>query len=89
MRAVTKRSIVLNGHKTSVSVEDEFWKGLKAHAEREGRTLSAIVGEIDERRKGNLSSAIRVFLYQHAIDHAAWAASAAFPSGSDVAARAA
>jgi len=62
---VTKRSVVIAGRKTSISLEDEFWNGLKAIAHRHHRTLSAVVGEIDQKRRGNLSSAIRVFVFGH------------------------
>jgi predicted DNA-binding ribbon-helix-helix protein len=60
---VAKRSIVIAGHKTSISLEDEFWNGLKAIAENRRRTLSGLVAEIDQSRRGNLSSAIRVFVF--------------------------
>lgn len=60
---VTKRSVVIAGRKTSISLEDEFWQGLKAIARQHQRTLSAVVGEIDQNRRGNLSSAIRVFVF--------------------------
>jgi predicted DNA-binding ribbon-helix-helix protein len=61
--AVIKRSIIVAGHKTSASLEDEFWKGLKEIARSRGMILSEIVGMIDsERRQGNLSSAIRLFV---------------------------
>jgi predicted DNA-binding ribbon-helix-helix protein len=67
MTTVVKRSIVIAGHQTSISLEDEFWKRLKAIAKARGRTLSQLVAEIDkERGKGNLSSAIRVFVLRHA-----------------------
>jgi predicted DNA-binding ribbon-helix-helix protein len=60
---VLKRSIVLDGHKTSVSLEDAFWSGLKEIADAKGTTLSAMVTEIDKnRRHSNLSSAIRQFV---------------------------
>jgi predicted DNA-binding ribbon-helix-helix protein len=60
---VVKRSIVFNGHKTSVSLEHEFWTGLKEIARAENRTLSACIATIDEgRANGNLSSAIRVYV---------------------------
>jgi predicted DNA-binding ribbon-helix-helix protein len=60
---VIKRSIVIAGHKTSVSIEDAFWRGLKELAYNQQSTLSAIVANIDsDRRKGNLSSAIRLFV---------------------------
>ncbi len=62
---VTKRSVVIAGRKTSISLEDEFWNGLKAIAHRNHRTMSAVVGEIDQKRRGNLSSAIRVFVFEH------------------------
>jgi predicted DNA-binding ribbon-helix-helix protein len=60
---VTKRSVVIAGRKTSISLEDEFWDGLKSIARHHDRTLSAVVGEIDQKRRGNLSSAIRVFVF--------------------------
>jgi predicted DNA-binding ribbon-helix-helix protein len=60
---VVKRSIVIAGHKTSVSLEDAFWSELKDIAEQKDQTLSAVVGDIDTRRhQGNLSSAIRLFV---------------------------
>ncbi len=63
---VVKRSIVIAGHKTSVSLEDAFWKGLKEIAAARGLTLSDLVSKIDsERRHGNLSSAIRLFVLDH------------------------
>jgi predicted DNA-binding ribbon-helix-helix protein len=63
---VVKRSIVIAGHKTSVSLEDAFWKGLKEIAGGRDMTLSDLVATIDtERRHGNLSSAIRLFVLDH------------------------
>jgi predicted DNA-binding ribbon-helix-helix protein len=63
---VVKRSIVIAGHKTSVSLEDAFWKGLKEIANGRDMTLSELVATIDtERRHGNLSSAIRLFVLDH------------------------
>jgi len=60
---VVKRSIVIAGHKTSVSLEDEFWKTLKEIAAGRDMTLSELVAAIDsERQLGNLSSAIRLFV---------------------------
>jgi predicted DNA-binding ribbon-helix-helix protein len=62
--AVIKRSIVVDGHKTSVSLEDEFWDGLHEVADRENVSLSTLVGQIDhDRATCNLSSAIRVFVF--------------------------
>jgi predicted DNA-binding ribbon-helix-helix protein len=63
---VVKRSIVIAGHKTSVSLEDAFWKGLKEIASGRNMTLSDLVASIDGgRRQGNLSSAIRLFVLDH------------------------
>jgi predicted DNA-binding ribbon-helix-helix protein len=63
---VTKRSIVIAGHKTSISLEDAFWKALKDIALAQGATLSDLVATIDtQRRHGNLSSAIRLFVLEH------------------------
>ncbi len=63
---VVKRSIVIAGHKTSVSLEDAFWKGLKEIADERNLTLSDMVANIDsQRRHGNLSSAIRLFVLDH------------------------
>jgi predicted DNA-binding ribbon-helix-helix protein len=63
---VVKRSIVIAGHKTSVSLEDAFWSGLKDVAAARSVTLSDLVGSIDaDRRQGNLSSAIRLFVLDH------------------------
>jgi predicted DNA-binding ribbon-helix-helix protein len=64
--AVIKRSIVLDGHKTSVSLENEFWHGLREIAGRENISLSTLVGKIDhERNSCNLSSAIRVHVFNY------------------------
>lgn len=63
---VIKRSIVIAGHKTSVSLEDAFWRGLKDIAVDRGTTLSDLVASIDTGRPhGNLSSAIRLFVLSH------------------------
>src|SRR3954469_13324595 len=62
---VVKRSIVLAGHKTSVSLEDEFWRGLKEIAGKRLITLSTLVNTIDaQRQQGNLSSALRLFVLE-------------------------
>jgi predicted DNA-binding ribbon-helix-helix protein len=63
---VVKRSIVVAGHKTSVSLEDAFWDGLKDIAKGQRKTLSDLVGGIDTNREhGNLSSALRLFVLGH------------------------
>jgi predicted DNA-binding ribbon-helix-helix protein len=63
---VVKRSIVLAGHKTSVSLEDAFWEGLKDIAKSSRKTLADLVGGIDtDREHANLSSAIRLYVLTH------------------------
>ena len=63
---VVKRSIVIAGHKTSVSLEDAFWTGLKDIASARNMTLSDLVASIDGgRQQGNLSSAIRLFVLEY------------------------
>jgi len=60
---VVKRSVVVAGHKTSVSLEDAFWIGLKEISGERHVTLSELVAAIDSQRQhGNLSSAIRLFV---------------------------
>jgi predicted DNA-binding ribbon-helix-helix protein len=62
---VIKRSIVVAGHKTSISLEDAFWNALKEIAKARNVTLSHLVGAIDSERQHeneNLSSAIRLFV---------------------------
>ena len=59
---LSKRSVTLRGHRTSVSLENAFWRALQEAARAEGRSLNALIAEIDEARTGNLSSAIRVWL---------------------------
>jgi predicted DNA-binding ribbon-helix-helix protein len=62
--AIIKRSIILAGHKTSVSLENEFWEGIRQIAEQKNTTVSALLQQIDEgRRYANLSSAIRIFVF--------------------------
>jgi predicted DNA-binding ribbon-helix-helix protein len=64
--SIVKRSIVIDGHKTSVSLEDAFWSDLKEIAHVQQVPLSNLVAKIDETRQhGNLSSAIRLFVFEH------------------------
>lgn len=61
--SVVKRSIVIDGHKTSVSLEDPFWNDLKKIARARSLTLSELVAAINASRDhSNLSSAIRLFV---------------------------
>jgi predicted DNA-binding ribbon-helix-helix protein len=63
---VIKRSVVIAGHKTSVSLEDAFWKALKEIAHERDMTSSDLVAAIDSgRQQGNLSSAIRLFVLDY------------------------
>ncbi len=61
--AVLKRSVSIAGHRTSISLEEPFWDGLREIAEREKISVQSLIGRIDaERGEQNLSSAIRVFV---------------------------
>ena len=63
---VIKRSIVLNGHKTSVSLENEFWDSLREIACAQKTKLTKLAQQVDQGRQGNnLSSAIRVYVLNH------------------------
>ena len=63
---VRKRSVLIAGHATSVSLEDVFWQALLDIAEARGQSVNDLVTEIDQSRSGNLSSAIRVFVLKQA-----------------------
>jgi predicted DNA-binding ribbon-helix-helix protein len=81
MRSVVlKRSVVIAGHKTSVSLEEQFWSALKEAAKHRNMTPSELIGEINaERGHGNLSSAIRLFvlgLYRDQIENISYAKTA-------------
>ena len=66
---IVKRSISIAGHRTSISLEEPFWNGLRAIASTKGMSVQALVGEIDSRRgEQNLSSAIRVTVLRAALD---------------------
>jgi predicted DNA-binding ribbon-helix-helix protein len=60
--AVRKRSVLIAGHKTSVSLEGAFWDELRHIADERDIPLSRLIEEIDTSRGGNLSSAIRLFV---------------------------
>jgi predicted DNA-binding ribbon-helix-helix protein len=63
---VAKRSVVVAGRETSVSLEEAFWDGLKEISGSRNMTLSGLIGEIDSNRHGsNLSSAIRLFVLSY------------------------
>ncbi len=62
-----KHSLTLRGHRTSVSLEEEFWQAFRAIAAERGLTLNQLAAGIDETREGDvgLASAIRVFVLRH------------------------
>jgi len=65
--ALHKRSVTIAGHRTSLSLEPEFWAALRDQAKARGWSLARLIGEIDRGRAGrNLSSAVRVFLLAEA-----------------------
>ena len=64
-----KRSLTLRGHRTSVSLEDAFWRAFRDVAARRGQTVNGLASEIDEGRGDvGLASAIRVFVLRQALD---------------------
>ena len=63
MTGIVKRSLVIAGHGTSISLEEPFWTALKDLAAQRNQSLAALVASIDaERKGGNLSSAIRLHI---------------------------
>ncbi len=66
-RRPRKRSLTLRGHRTSVSLEDEFWEAFRDCAEAEGKPLNQLAAEIDEDRgvELGLASAIRLYVLRH------------------------
>lgn len=67
MMSLRKHSLTIAGHQTSLSLELEFWEALRAAAAAEGKAVAQLVGEIDRARGArNLSSAVRVWLFQRA-----------------------
>lgn len=59
---IKKRSVKLSGHRTSISIEDEFWEALKKIAATERQTIADLLTRIDADRPGNLSSAARLYV---------------------------
>ena len=71
MSRVIKRSIVISGHATSISLEEEFWRQLKRLAEEDGISLAELVARVDAARKpgeGGLSGTLRVFALTRALN---------------------
>jgi predicted DNA-binding ribbon-helix-helix protein len=69
---IVKRSVLVRGHKTSVSLEEPFWNGLKEIAASRRLPLSAVLQRVDTERhdNSNLSSAVRLFVLDHYRDQA-------------------
>jgi predicted DNA-binding ribbon-helix-helix protein len=68
-RRIVKHSVVIAGHRTSVSLEDAFWRALKDIAAQESVSLAALIARIDaERGEANLSSALRVFVLERVME---------------------
>jgi len=63
---LVKGSVSIAGHRTSLSLEPVFWKALRAAAATRGVALNAVITEIDDARTTNLSSAVRVWLFERA-----------------------
>ena len=61
---IIKRSVLISGHRTSISLEEAFWRELIDIARRRNKSINRLVAEIDETRSGNLSSALRVFVLE-------------------------
>ena len=57
-----KHSVELSGHRTSITLEDEFWQELKVIAKRKNTSVRQLLIQIDDTHQGNLSSAIRLFI---------------------------
>jgi len=63
---IRKRSVLIAGHATSVSLEEAFWLAFKKIATAQGKSINTLITEIDGENDGNLSSAIRVFVLNNA-----------------------
>lgn len=59
---VRKRSVMIAGHATSLTLEEAFWEDLREIARRRGQSIAAIIAAVDAERRGNLSSALRLFV---------------------------
>ncbi len=61
---VKKRSVEIAGHRTSLSLEEAFWRALKRIAALDGVSINSLIERIDRERGGNLSSAVRVYVLE-------------------------
>lgn len=62
MGTLRKRSVMIAGHSTSLSLEEAFWEDLRELARRRGTSITALIAAVDLERQGNLSSALRLFV---------------------------
>lgn len=60
-----KHSVMIHSHRTSLTLEPEFWQALNQIAQKENRSVAAIITELDDNRTTNLSSAVRVYILQY------------------------
>ena len=65
---IVKHSVNIAGHQTSVSLERKFWELLKTSAQQKGVSLNQLIAQIDVSRTGNLSSAIRLYVLEEALE---------------------
>jgi predicted DNA-binding ribbon-helix-helix protein len=66
--ALVKRSLTISGHRTSISLEDAFWRQVQILAQKRAQSISGLIAQIDAARgEANLSSAIRVFVLETAL----------------------
>ncbi len=68
MAGLRKHSIVIAGHRTSVTLEDAFWRALQVFAAQDGVSVNDLAAQIDEAREGNLSSALRLYVLERTQD---------------------
>ena len=69
-QTIGKYSVAIDGHRTSVSLEPEFWQALKNIAAARQESLGALVSKVDRTRQGNLSSALRVYVLERLREYA-------------------
>ncbi len=67
---VKKRSVEIAGHRTSLSLEEAFWRALKRIAAQDGVSINRLIERIDRERAGNLSSAVRIYVLERLEDEA-------------------
>ena len=71
MSTPVKRSVVVSGHRTSVSLENPFWDVLTQIATDQNVSLNKLITEVDRQRDGNLSSTLRVYVLKKLLEYRA------------------